>query len=79
MLDRGRQRHGGGDPYDAAGRRVVLTMAVAGVVLLVLLAMRVGYLAARVLGWPAWPVALGCAVLALCLPAATVWAIRRDR
>lgn len=79
MLDRGRHRRGGGDPYDAAGRRAVVTIALAGSTLLVLLALRAGYLAARALGWPPWPVAGGCAALALTLPAITYWVLSQDR
>lgn len=79
MLDRGRHGGGGGDPYDPTGRRAVVTVAMAGTTLLVLLALRAGYLAAQTLGWPAWPVAVGCALLALALPAVTLLVLSRDR
>ncbi len=78
MLDQGRRRRDG-DPYDAAGRRLVATVALAGSVLLVLLAVRAGYLAARTMGWPVWPVAAGCGLLALALPAVSFWVLSRDR
>lgn len=77
MLDQGRRRRGGGDPYDAAGPRVVLTAALAGSVLLMLLALRAGYLAAKAMDWPIWPVASGCALVALGLPALAYWVISR--
>jgi hypothetical protein len=78
MLDRGRQRRGG-DPYDAAGRRAVVTAALAGTALLLLVAMRAGYLSAKAMRWPAWPVAIGCALVALTLPVLTFWVLSRDR
>ena len=79
VLDQGRWRRGGGDPYDAAGRRAVLTVALAAGLLLVLLALRVGYLAAQTLGWPRWPFAIGCAAVALAIPAVAVWVLTRGR
>lgn len=77
MLDQGRGRRGG-DPYDAAGRRLVATVALAGTVLLVLLAVRAGYLAARTMGWSPWPLAIGCGLGALSLPAVSFWVLSRD-
>lgn len=78
MLDSRRRRWGGSDPYDAAGRRVVLTVALLGTTLLLLVALRAGYLAARALGWPPWPVGIGCALVALGLPAGALRYLTRD-
>lgn len=77
MLDRGRRRWGGNDPYDAAGRRAVLTVALLSSLMLMLVALRAGYLSARALGWPPWPVGLGCALAALTIPGGALWFLRR--
>ncbi len=58
---------------------MLLAVATLAMALLVLVAVRVGYVSARTLRLPAWPVATGCGLVVAALVAGALWLMSRSR